>query len=332
MMRPGPRNLITDVPGLRVGNAADARLKSGVTVLTADVPFAAGVDVRGGAPGTRETDLLAPGRTVQAIDALVLAGGSAFGLDAASGVADSLRAMGRGFAAGGVRVPLVPAAILFDLANRGDKDWTENPYRRLGAAALAAAEDDFTLGSEGAGTGAMTATLMGGLGSASFVTEAGTTVGALVAVNAFGSVIVPGTRAFWAGPWEIGDEFGGLGPAAVRVAPFTPRPMKPGHGREGGNTTLAIVATDLALDKAGAGRLAEVAHAGLARAIVPVHTPFDGDLVFGVSTGARQGDRMEAMVVAHAAAVCLTRAVARGVHGAWPMPGNPLPCWSETGT
>ena len=234
MMRPGPRNLITDVPGLRVGNAADARLKSGVTVLTADVPFVAGVDVRGGAPGTRETDLLAPGRTVQAIDALVLAGGSAFGLDAASGVADALRAMGRGYAAGGIRVPLVPAAILFDLANGGDKDWTENPYRRLGAAALAAAGQDFALGSEGAGTGAMTATLMGGLGSASFVTEAGTTVGALVAVNAFGSVIVPGTRAFWAGAWEIGDEFGGLGPAAVRVAPFTPRPMKPGHGRDGG--------------------------------------------------------------------------------------------------
>ena len=332
MMRPGHVGDQVPRPGLRVGNAADARLKSGVTVLTADVPFAAGVDVRGGAPGTRETDLLAPGRTVQAIDALVLAGGSAFGLVAASGVADSLRAMGRGFAAGGVRVPLVPAAILFDLANRGDKDWTENPYRRLGAAALAAAEHDFTLGSEGAGTGAMTATLMGGLGSASFVTEAGTTVGALVAVNAFGSVIVPGTRAFWAGPWEIGDEFGGLGPAAVRVAPFTPRPMKPGHGREGGNTTLAIVATDLALDKAGVGDLGEPSGAGLARAIVPVHTPFDGDLVFGVSTGARQGDRMEAMVVAHAAAACLTRAVARGVHAARPMPGNPLPCWSETAT
>ena len=145
-------------------------------------------------------------------------------------------------------------------------------------------------------------------------------------------MIVPGTRAFWAGPFEIGDEFGGLGPAAVRVAPFTPRPMKPGHGRDGANTTLAIVATDLALDKAGAGRLAEVAHAGLARAIHPVHTPFDGDLVFGVSTGARQGDRLEAMVLAHAAAICLARAMARGVHAARPMPGNLLPCWSETGT
>jgi L-aminopeptidase/D-esterase-like protein len=331
MLRPGARNLITDVPGLLVGSAADARLKSGVTVLTAEAPFVAGVDVRGGAPGTRETDLLAPGRTVEAVDALVLAGGSAFGLDAASGVTDTLRAVGRGFEAAGTRVPLVPAAILFDLANGGDKDWTENPYRRLGAAALAAAAEDFALGSEGAGAGAMTATLMGGLGSASFVTEAGSTVGALAAVNAFGSAVVPGTRAFWAGAYEIGDEFGGLGPAALRVAPFTPRPMKPGHGQAGTNTTIAIVATDLALDKAGAGRLAEVAQAGLARAIHPVHTPFDGDLVFGVSTGARAGDRLEVMVVAHAAAICLSRAVARGVHAARPAPGNLLPCWSEIG-
>ena len=331
MLRPGTRNLITDVPGLVVGNAAEARLKSGVTVLTAEVPFVAGVDIRGGAPGTRETDLLAPGRTVDAVDALVLAGGSAFGLDAASGVMDGLRAAGRGYPAGGMRVPLVPGAILFDLANGGDKRWAENPYRGLGAAALAAAGPEFALGSEGAAAGAMTATLMGGLGSASFLTEAGTTVGALVAVNAFGSVIVPGTRAFWAGAYEIGDEFGGLGPAAVRVAPFTPRPMKPGHGPAAANTTIAIVATDLALDKAGAGRLAEVAQSGLARAIHPVHTPFDGDLVFAVSTGAREGDRLEAMVVAHAAAVCLARAVARGVHAARPLAGNLLPCWTEPG-
>lgn len=334
MMRPGARNLITDVAGLRVGNAGDGRLRSGVTVLTADAPFVAGVDVRGGAPGTRETDLLAPGRTVQAVDALVLSGGSAFGLDAASGVAEGLLAAGRGFPAAGHRVPIVPAAILFDLANGGDKAWRANPYRDLGRAALEAALEeaaaDFPLGSVGAGTGAMTATLMGGLGSASLVTEAGTTVGALVAVNAFGSACVPGTRAFWAGAFEIGAEFGGLGPAAVRVAPFTPRSMKPGHGGGFENTTIGIIATDLALDKAGARQLAEAAHAGLARAIHPVHTPFDGDLLFGVSTGARPGDGLEEMVVAHAAAICMARAVARGVHAAVPAEGNPLPCWSET--
>ncbi len=329
MMHPGPRNLITDVPGLRVGNAGDARLRSGVTVLTADAPFVAGVDVRGGAPGTRETDLLAPGRTVPAVDALVLSGGSAFGLDAASGVVEGLRAAGRGFPAGRFRVPLVPAAILFDLANQGDKDWDENPYPALGRAAWKAAATDFAIGSVGAGTGAMTADLMGGLGSASLVTEAGTHVGALVAVNAFGSACVPGSRAFWAGAHEIGDEFGGLGPAAARTAAFTPRPMKPGHGQAVENTTLAIVATDLALDKAGAARLAEVAQDGLARALHPVHTPFDGDLVFGVSTGGREGDLLERLVVGHAAVLCLARAVARAVFAARPTAGNPLPCWSE---
>ena len=211
MMRPGRRNLITDVPGVLVGNATDARLKSGVTVLTSDAPFVAGVDIRGGAPGTRETDLLAPGRLVPAVDALVLSGGSAFGLDAASGVVDRLRALGRGFRAGPAVVPIVPAAILFDLANGGEKGWEANPYPALGAAAFEAAGEEFAIGSEGAGTGAMTATLMGGLGSASIVTEEGATVGALAAVNAFGSVCVPGGREFWAGAWEIGDEFGGLG-------------------------------------------------------------------------------------------------------------------------
>jgi D-aminopeptidase len=334
-MRPGPRNLITDVPGVLVGNASDARLKSGVTVLTAEAPFVAAVDVRGGAPGTRETDLLAPGRLVESVDALVLAGGSAFGLDAGSGVADRLRAKGRGFAAGGgAVVPIVPAAILFDLANGGDKGWSENPYRALGAAALEAVSEDFALGSAGAGTGAMTATLMGGLGSASLMTDDGTTVGALVAVNAFGSATVPGGRAFWAGPFEIGDEFGGLGPAGVRVPPFTPRPMKPGPEGPPGSTTIAVVATDARLDRAAARRMAEVAHAGMARALWPAHTAFDGDLVFAAATGARAPAEPRALaevVLAHAAALCLARAIARAVHAARPAPGNLLPCWCQLG-
>ncbi len=329
-MRPGPRNRITDVPGLRVGNATDAALKSGVTVLTAAESFVAAVDIRGGAPGTRETDLLAPGRLVQAVDAIVLSGGSAFGLSAASGVADRLRTLGRGFRAGPAIVPIVPAAILFDLANGGDKAWVANPYPALGIAALDAAAEDFALGSTGAGTGAMTATVMGGLGSASLVTASGATVGALAAVNAFGGVCPPGTRHFWAGAFEIGDEFGGLGPSPERAAPFAPRPMKPGPVTANANTTIAIVATDAALDKAGARRLAEVAHAGMARAIVPAHTAFDGDLVFAVSTGARPlADPLEEIALGHAAALCLSRAIARGVHAATPMPGNLLPCWSE---
>ena len=334
MMRPGPRNLITDVPGLRVGNAAEAGLKSGVTVLTAGAPFTAAVDVRGGAPGTRETDLLDPGRLVEAVDALVLSGGSAFGLDAASGAMEGLRAAGRGFAVGAMRVPIVPAAILFDLLNGGDKDWRENPYAARGRAALAGAAADFALGTEGAGTGATTATVKGGLGSASLVLPEGTVVGALVAVNAMGGALVPGTRRFWAAPFEIGGEFGGLGPHPDPVPPFTARPMKPGP--EDGpalarsNTTIAIVATDARLDKAMAKRLAVAAHDGLARALVPAHTPFDGDLVFGVSTGTGPApDPLGQMRLGHAAALCLARAVARGVHAARPEPGDRQPCWSQ---
>lgn len=331
-IQPGPRNLITDVPGLRVGNASDPRLKSGSTVLTADAPFVAAVDVRGGAPGTRETDLLAPGRLVSEIDALVLSGGSAFGLDAASGVMDRLSATGRGFfvAEGVRRVPIVPAAILFDLANGGAKDWTENPYRALGAAAFDAASADFALGSEGAGTGAMTQTVMGGLGSASFVLPDGTVVGALVAVNAVGTTLVPGTRHFLAGAHEVGDEFGGLGPAANRI-PFESFAFgKPGPVDPRANTTIAIVATDAALDKAGARRLAEVAHGGFARAIHPSHTPFDGDLIFAVSTGARPvSSPLDELQLGHAAATCLARAIARAIHAARPEPGNRLPCWRD---
>jgi L-aminopeptidase/D-esterase-like protein len=151
LMTPGARNLVTDVPGILVGNAADAVVKTGVTVLTAARPFVAAVHVMGGAPGTRETDLLAPENTVEAVDALVLSGGSAFGLDAASGVMAGLRAAGRGFPAAGHLVPIVPGAILFDLANGGDKGWVESPYPALGRAALAAAGEDFALGTAGAG-------------------------------------------------------------------------------------------------------------------------------------------------------------------------------------
>ena len=213
-MKPGPRNLITDVEGFLVGNAADAGLKSGTTVLTAEQPFTAAVHVMGGAPGTRETDLLAPDRLVEKADALVLSGGSAFGLDAASGVADALAAAGRGFEVGAVRVPIVPAAILFDLLNGGDKDWTKNPYRGLGWRAFEEAGRDFALGTAGAGAGATTANLKGGLGSASLELGNGVTVGALAAANPVGSVTVPGSRQFWAAPFEIGGEFGGAGLAA----------------------------------------------------------------------------------------------------------------------
>ncbi len=328
--RPGPRNLITDVAGLHVGNAEDLAVKTGVTVLTADAPFTAGVAVMGGAPGTRETDLLAPDKLVQAVDALVLSGGSAFGLDAAGGVMDALMAEGRGHPAGGTFVPIVPAAILFDLANGGDKGWARNPYHGLGAAAFHAAAVDFGTGTAGAGTGATTAGLRGGLGSASLILPSGATVGALVAVNALGSAVVPGSRQFWAAPWEIGGEFGGLGtaPAPDLAATFA---SKVGAARQGANTTIAIVATDLALDQAQATRLAWAAHDGMARALVPSHTPLDGDLIFAAATGARKmADPVaEGFTLGHAAAICLSRAIARAVFAATPLPGDPFPCWRD---
>lgn len=318
-MRAGPSNLITDVEGLRVGNAQDAGLKSGVTVLTADAPFACGVHVMGGAPGTRETDLLAPDRLVQVVDALVLSGGSAFGLGAAEGVMAGLRAGGRGFAVGEARVPIVPAAILFDLLNGGDKGWKESPYPALGRQAYEAAGTRFALGTAGAGTGAMTARWKGGLGSASAVLEDGTTVGALVAVNALGSVTAPSGQ-FWAAPWEMGIEFGDLGLSG----PFEPGDEPLPRKRQGEATTIAIVATDASLDKAGLTRMAVAAHDGFARAIVPSHTPFDGDLVFALSTGRRAGDPFR---LGHAAACVLARAVARAVFEATPAPGDLQPCW-----
>ncbi|WP_288929405.1 P1 family peptidase [uncultured Maritimibacter sp.] len=324
-MRPGARNLITDVAGLRVGNASHAKIKTGSTVLVGDTPFVAGVHVMGGAPGTRETDLLAPDKTVQEVDALVLSGGSAFGLDAASGVADALRAAGRGFFVGPVNVPIVPGAILFDLINGGDKEWGENPYKALGRAAYEAAREDFSLGSEGAGTGALTADLKGGLGSASLVLDNGVTVGALVAANPVGGVVGP-LGQFWASPWEFDGEFGARGPVTgfdpgeTPVTKLTPRTA----------TTIAIVATDAALTQAQATRMATAAHDGMARAIHPSHTPHDGDLVFAAATGARAlaSPDIDLMHIGHAAATCLARAIARAVYTASAQPGDVMPTWA----
>jgi D-aminopeptidase len=323
-MRPGPLNLITDVPGLRVGNADDADLKSGVTVLTADRPFTSSVHVMGGSPGTRETDLLAPDRMVEEVDAIFLAGGSAFGLDAGTGVMQGLRDADRGFAVGPVRVPIVPGAIVFDLLNGGDKGWTESPYPRLGRHAFDVAGTDFALGTAGAGYGAMTGTLKGGLGSASCILPSGLTVGALVVVNALGQATVGETPHFWAAPWEEGAEFGGLGPAPV-VPQDAPLPRK----RLGEATTIAIVATDATLTKAQAHRMAVAAHDGMARALVPSHTPLDGDLIFSVATGDRylQDPLTDAFQLGHAAATCLARAIARAVYLADSKPLDLQPSW-----
>ena len=332
-MNPGPRNLITDVAGLKVGNAHDDTLKSGTTVLTADDPFTASVHVMGGAPGTRETDLLAVDKTVDRVDAIALSGGSAFGLDACSGVSDALRAQGRGFQVGSAVVPIVPGAILFDLLNGGDKNWTENPYRDLGKSAYLTASPEFELGSVGAGTGALAAMHKGGLGSASLKLEGGVTVGALVAANPLGSVTTPGDRHFWAAPFEIDDEFGGLGPDPTSGlgSSLVSRKAQMMHSAppDRANTTIAIVATDAALTKPQCQRLAVAAHDGIARAIVPAHTPGDGDLVFGLSTGARTVGPEAMAMIGHAASICLARAIARAIYLASPRAGDLLPCWSQ---
>jgi L-aminopeptidase/D-esterase-like protein len=332
-MRPGPRNLITDVAGLSVGNAADARLKSGVTAILCDEPAVAGVQVLGGAPGTRETDLLEPHNTVETVNAVVLSGGSAFGLDAASGVQAALREKGVGFAVAGFTVPIVPAAILFDLANGGNKDWGRYPpYRELGHRAAADAGSDFAIGTAGAGTGALVAGFKGGLGSASTVLPNGVTVGALAAVNAVGAVTVGRTRQFWAAPFETGDEFGGLGLPSPLPADAAKVRLK-FRDRDAAlqNTTIAVIATDAVLTKAAAKRLAVSAHDGFARAIWPAHTPMDGDLVFSLATG-RSGVRLsgdETIDFFAAAASTMARAIARGVHAATPAPGDLFPCWSS---
>lgn len=315
MVRPGPRNAITDVDGIAVGNASDSILRSGVTVLLPAEPAVAGVDSRGGAPGTHETDLLNPANLVDRVDAIALSGGSAFGLDAAGGVMAWLAERGRGFAVGPARVPIVPAAIIFDLLNGGQKDWgAVPPYRALAVQACGAAAADFALGNAGAGFGAKAGRLKGGLGTASFVTADGIQVGALVVANPFGAVTLPGTSTLWTWALERDDEFGGQ---PVPTAPVDsgqldyalPSPV-------GGQTTIGVVATNVALTKAQATRIAIMAQDGLARAIRPVHTPLDGDTVFALSTARHPLADPPPLTLARLgmlAADCLARAIGRAV-------------------
>lgn len=315
--RPGKRNLITDVPGLLVGNAHDARLRSGVTVLLPESgEMVASVDARGGGTGSREFDLLRPEATVAAVNALVLSGGSAFGLDAAGGVMTHLRANGIGFRAGPSIVPIVPQAILFDLNNGGDKDWgEESPYPALGRDAAGGAATDFALGNAGAGFGAQASGFKGGLGSASIRLDDGPTVGALVAVNAVGAATHPVSGAFFAWDVEIDGEFGGKMPGPEDRAR---RIRLPKLSRAGENTTIAIVATDARLTKAECRQFSLMAQQGLTHAIRPAHTPFDGDTVFGVSTGRRAlaDPALDLAKLGAYAANCLARAIARGIYEA----------------
>jgi len=335
--RVGDKNSLTDVSGLRVGQAQDSQVRTGVTVILPASPCPCAVDVRGGGPGTRETDALNSWNLVHRIDALTLSGGSVYGLAAADGVAAWLGARGRGFAMRSVKdvppSPIVPAAILYDLDNGGDKRWGETPpYRALGMEAVSQAGPNVALGTQGAGYGAMAGRLKGGIGSASWVTPEGYTIGAIVATNSLGAVTPPHDRRFWAAPFEQGQEFGGLGVSPSLVAPddWTGTKLDPNPRA---NTTLACIATDAALDQDELKRVAMMAQDGLARAIRPIHSPFDGDTIFALATGTRSvASEGRALLVAHLGSVAadvLSRAVARGVYQATQPPGGNATLWSD---
>ena len=339
----GPRNLITDVAGLSIGNAQDMRALTGVTVLLTEEPGTAAMDVRGGAPGTRESDALDPRHLLEGrVDAIVLSGGSVYGLDAPSGVTQWLGKQGRGFAFPGLSVtaPIVPGAILFDLANGGEKYWAdggaeEPPYRALGYAACEVAGAEFALGNAGAGLGAVAGTYKGGLGSASAVTADGITVGALVAVNAVGSPVMPGTDCFWAAPFELDNEFGGRrwngegAPAALDPLEGSKLAVR-GEMTSRENTTIGIIATDAALDATAMHRIAVMAHDGFARALRPAHAPMDGDAIFALSTGKKPLDpaarSLDIARLGAIAADCMARAIARGVFEAESL--GAIPSWA----
>jgi L-aminopeptidase/D-esterase-like protein len=327
MFRPGPRNLISDIPTLSVGHSSDESARSGVTALLCGAAWPAGVDVRGGGPGGRETDALSPENLVGRAHALVLAGGSVFGLAAADGVTAALSAKGIGLQLrpGSPPIPIVPSAVLHDLGNGGDKNWgLTPPYRDLGIRALNAAGSDFALGSVGAGRGAMAGLIKGGIGSASLDLGEGLIIGALVALNSVGSALMPDGRTYWAWAFELDQEFGGGGAPRGRMdlsdpAPGESRLMALGRLQAGVNTTLGVVACNGDLSTAECKRMAMMAQDGIARAVRPAHTPFDGDTIFALASGALAlgGNQQRAAQIGRigsAAADCLARAIARAVH------------------
>ena len=325
---------ITDGADLLVGHDdrldADATLgsgwASGTTVVLAPPGTVGAVDGRGGAPGTRETDLLHPSNSVRHVDAVVLSGGSAFGLAAADGVMRFLEEQGRGVALEGGVVPIVPAAVVFDLPVGG---WACRPTAEFGYTAARTAGTEVALGTVGAGTGARAGVLKGGVGTASTRLESGVTVGAVVIVNSAGEVVNRATGL----PWQADDieALGLVPPPADQIAAYADRhtefsPL---------NTTIAVVATDAVLSKAGCARVAVAAHDGLARTIRPCHTPLDGDTVFTLATGAVEvpldpetpasmsPETPLVTAIGAAAADCLARAVLVGVLAAESVAGIP---------
>lgn len=324
-------NLLTDIAGVSVGHATDLAMGTGVTAILFDQPAIASVSVLGGAPGSRDTTMLEPDMTIDRVDAIALGGGSVFGLDAAGGVLAWVREHGRGEVFG--LVPIVPGAIIFDLRNGGDKDWGRfSPYRDMGyAAAEAARAGPFALGTVGAGTGATTPLVKGGIGSASGMTAEGYRVAALTVTNAIGNPLIGTGPHFWAAPFEQNREFGGLGwpPAPLPPDALLPR-LKglPDPVPEGG-TTIGLVVTDAPLTKMQAKRLAIAAQDGVARAVLSAHLPFDGDTIFAAATGEGTAiDPHGLTLLCHAATMVTARAVARGVFEGTALPhADALPDW-----
>ena len=320
------RNALTDVPGLKVGSAHDVRAASGVTVVVFDESCVASVAIHGGAPASHDTAMLAPGMTVERIDAIALSGGSVYGLETAAGVKAWLAEQGRGFPIGPIKVPIVPGAAMFDLLNGGDKAWGRRaPYADLGYGAAAGAGLGIALGRVGAGYGATTVDLKGGLGTASTVTSAGFVVGALAVVNAVGRATIGTSPHFWAQPYERGGEFGGL----VRPHPLPPDAFDFHIKGDQPATTLCVVATDARLSKAACARVAIMAQDGLVLALRPAHAPMDGDTVFAASTGkAHKANLRDVAEIGLLAAECVARAIARGVFEAEALEfAGALPSW-----
>ena len=322
----GPKNSITDIDGFLIGNAHDDHLKSGTTVLTRLTSFRASVSILGGAPGTKETDLLSPDKIVENIDGIVLAGGSAFGLDASSGVMDCLRSQNRGFDTGSIKVPIVPSAILFDLKNGGFKDWKTNPYCELGRSAFLKVSDDFEIGSVGAGCGATTSVVKGGLGTSSLFYGDRIKVGAIVAVNSVGSPCFPGTNILYSD--FFGEEGVTIEKNSVNSLINSTKLLK------GEATTLGIVCTNLNFSKNDLNRIATSAHSGIARAIEPSHTPFDGDIIFSATSGTQpiNSKDKDLMLVCQLSALCVTQAVASAIKAARKKEGDQLDCWVDLKT
>lgn len=320
MIAPGPLNSICDVPGIHVGHAEAPALTTGTTVILAERPCPVAVDHRGGGIGSRATSGLAPGSSVTEIDAIALSGGSSYGLDAAGGVMNVLRGRGRGLAMGAEVVPIVPGSIIFDLLCGGPKSWDRPPWWDLGCAAVEAAGTSFALGNAGAGLGATAGSLKGGVGTASF-TAPDFTVGAITVANPIGSVVIPGTDSFWAWRLEQNAELGGQPVPGATPGIWSAPPDHPALT----NTTLGVVATDVKLTRDQLIRVAIMAQDGIAHAIRPVHSPFDGDTIYAISTQTRDAVVTPAML-AHLgtlASDCVARAIARGVFEAEPLAGYP---------